>query len=92
MGKLHMITRGWPFWLVVVSLSHQPELEGKPVIDQTGLDGSYHCDLHWSQADSDGTDQPFFAAVHDQLGLVFQPGRGQVEVLVIDSISRPSEN
>lgn len=92
MGKLHMITKGWPFWLLVASLSHQPELDGKPVLDKTGLDGSYDCDLHWSQVDSDGTDQPLFAAMRDQLGLTFQPAKGPVEVLVIDSISRPSEN
>jgi uncharacterized protein (TIGR03435 family) len=92
MQTLHMRTRGWPFWLLFASLSHQPELEGRPVIDKTELDGSYDCDLHWSQADSDGTDQPLFAAMHDQLGLTFQPSKGPVEVLAIDSISRPSEN
>ena len=92
MQSMHMRTRGWPFWLVVASLSHQSELEGRPVIDKTGLEGAYDCELNWSPADTNGTEQSFFSAVQDQLGLRLQPSRGPVEVLVIDSISQPSEN
>jgi uncharacterized protein (TIGR03435 family) len=92
MQSLHMRTKGWPFWLVVTSLGHQPELEGRPVIDKTGLEGSYDCEMNWSQADSDGAGQFFFTAVRDQLGLTLQPAKGPVEVLVVDGISRPSEN
>jgi|HubBroStandDraft_5_1064220.scaffolds.fasta_scaffold27357_2 uncharacterized protein (TIGR03435 family) len=92
MQSLHLRTKGWPFWLVVASLSHQPELEGWPVIDKTGLEGSYDCEMNWSQVDSEGTAQSFFSAVQDQLGLKFQPSKAPVEVLVIDSISQPSEN
>jgi len=89
---LHLRTKGWPFWLVVALLGHQPELEGRPVIDKTGLEGSYDCEMIWSQAGSDGAGQFFFSAVRDQLGLKLQPAKGPVEVLVVDSISRPSEN
>lgn len=92
MQSLHLRTKGWPFWLTVTMLSHQPELQGRPVIDKTGLEGAYDCEMNWSQANSDGTGQFFFTAVHDQLGLTLHPSKGPVEVLVIDSISRPSEN
>lgn len=92
MQSLHMRTKGWPFWLVVALLSHQPELQGRPVIDKTGLEGAYDCEMSWSQANSGGTGEFFFTAVHDQLGLTLQSSKGPVEVLVIDSISRPSEN
>jgi len=92
MQSLNLRTRGWPFWLLVATLSHQPELDGRPVIDKTGLEGAYDCEMNWSQAGSDGTGQFFFSAVRDQLGLTLQPSKGPVEVLVIDSISRPSEN
>jgi uncharacterized protein (TIGR03435 family) len=92
MQALYMRTKGWPFWLLVTSLGHQPELEGRPLIDKTGLEGSYDCQMSWSQAGSDGTGQFFFSAVRDQLGLTIQPAKGPVEVLVIDSISRPSAN
>ncbi len=90
--SMHMQTKGWPFWLVVTVLSHQPELQGRPVIDKTGLDGAYDCEMKWSQAGSDGADQFFFSAVQDQLGLKLQSAKGPVEVLVIDRIERPSEN
>ena len=90
--NMHMHTKGWPFWLVVASLSHQPELGGKPVLDDTGLDGPYECDLQWSRAGTEGPGQDFFPAVQDQLGLRFQPSRGTVEVLAVDSIDQPSAN
>ena len=92
MQSLNLRTRGWPFWLLVATLSHQPELDGRPVIDKTGLEGAYDCEMNWSQAGSDGTGEFFVSAVRDQLGLTLQPSKGPVEVLVIDSISRPSEN
>ena len=92
MQSLHLRTKGWPFWLIVATLGHQPELEGRPVIDKTGLDGSYDCEMNWSQTDSDGVNESFFSAVQEQLGIKLQPSKGPVEVLVIDSISRPSEN
>ena len=90
--SMHLRTKGWPFWLVVTVLGHQPELDGRPLIDQTGLEGSYDCEMKWSQTESDEVGQFFFSAVRDQLGLTLQPSKKQVEVLVIDSISRPSEN
>ena len=90
--NMHMHTRGWPFWLIVASISHQSELGGKPVLDDTGLDGPYECDLQWSREGSGGTGQDFFPAVRDQLGLRLQPSRGVIEVLVVDSIDRPSPN
>jgi uncharacterized protein (TIGR03435 family) len=90
--SLHLRTKGWPFWLTVALLGHQPELGGRPVIDETDLEGVYDCEMSWSQAESDGTGQSFFSAVQSQLGLKFQPSKGPVEVLVIDSISRPTEN
>jgi uncharacterized protein (TIGR03435 family) len=48
--------------------------------------------MRMSQAGSDGAGQFFFGAVRDQLGLTLQPAKGSVEVLVVDGISRPSEN
>lgn len=92
MGSLHMHTKGWPFWLIATSLSHQPELGGKPVIDNTGLEGPYECDLQWSQEGSEGTNQYFFQAIQDQMGLKMAPSHGMVEVLVVDSMEHPSEN
>jgi uncharacterized protein (TIGR03435 family) len=34
----------------------------------------------------------FVAALNEQLGLTLRPGRGPVDVLVIESVERPAEN
>jgi uncharacterized protein (TIGR03435 family) len=68
---------------------------GRVVVDQTGLEGAYDIDLHWS-ADSTGADAAsspsIFDAVQEQLGLRLEPTRGPVEMLVIDRVKKPSEN
>jgi uncharacterized protein (TIGR03435 family) len=43
-------------------------------------------------ATSDPTAPPLFSAIQDQLGLKLQPGTGIVEVIVIDTVQKPSEN
>lgn len=89
---LHLRTRGWPFWLVVTMLSHQPELGGRPVVDKTGLDGSYDCEASWSREGSDGPGSSLFTAIQEQMGLKLEPAKGDVETVVVDSVERPSEN
>jgi uncharacterized protein (TIGR03435 family) len=74
----------------------------RPVIDKTGITGSF--DLHLEFAPDDSTpgvqlgpsDTPsgasIFTAMQEQLGLKLESDRGPGEFLVIDSIERPSEN
>jgi uncharacterized protein (TIGR03435 family) len=89
---LSLRTRGWPFWLLVTWVSHQPEVGSWPVIDKTGLEGAYDCQMTWSHGSSDETGDYFFSALQDQLGLKLQSTKAPVEVLVVDSIQRPSAN
>jgi uncharacterized protein (TIGR03435 family) len=89
---MHMRTQYWPFWLVVTALGHEPELGGRPVIDNTGLEGSYDCEASWSREGSDGQGPSFFTAIQEQMGLKLEPAKGPVEVLLIDHIQQPSEN
>jgi uncharacterized protein (TIGR03435 family) len=89
---IHMRTQYWPFWLVVTVLGHEPELGGRPVIDKTGLEGSYDCEASWSREGSDGQGPSFFTAIQEQMGLKLEPAKGPVEVLLIDHIQPPSEN
>ena len=89
---MHMRTQYWPFWLVVTALGHEPELGGRPVIDNTGLEGSYDCEASWSREGSDGQGPSFFTAIQEQMGLKLEPTKGPVEVLLIDHIEPPSEN
>ena len=64
---------------------------GRPVLDQTGLTGSY--DFHLNPDDPTNTDME--AAVFDvvkRLGLKITPGKGPIETIVIDNATKPTEN
>ena len=70
------------------------------VSDQTGLSGIFDIDLKWNpefERRPDGaassSDAPtIFAALQEQLGLKLEAQRVPTQVLVIESISRPTEN
>lgn len=71
---------------------------GRPVLDKTGLDGSYEIVLTYipyGTVAGDPSDSGFdiFSAVRDQLGLKLEPQRAMVETLKIDSIDKvPTRN
>ena len=73
------------------------ELSGKvdrPVVDKTGLTESFDFTLRWS-AEIPGVDPglgSIFTAIQDQLGLKLEAEKHPFEVLLIDSIERPSAN
>ena len=89
---MHMRTQYWPFWLAVTALEHQPELEGRTVVDKTGLEGSYDCEATWSRAGSEGPGPSFFTAIQEQMGLKLELSKGMVETVVIEHVERPSAN
>ena len=63
---------------------------GRIVVDRTGLKGPFSIDLEWSQ-DQTLSDLPsIFTAVQEQLGLKLESARAPVDVLVIDSVERPT--
>ena len=64
-----------------------------PVIDKTGLQGKYDWTLVWDpEPGADSTEPSIFTAVQEQLGLKLDAQKGPVQMLVIDSVERPSEN
>ena len=74
---------------------------GRLIVDKTGLDGFFDVEFSYSTsraagataAPADPNDAPeFFTAVQEQLGLKLEPGKAQVEVLVVDRVERPTEN
>jgi len=76
---------------------------GNFVVDKTGLQGRYDITLHWtddnggSRAQSDSSSLPedapsLFSALREQLGLELKPGRGPVDMVVVDAVSEPSAN
>ena len=78
----------------------------RPVVDKTGLSGRYDFTLTWTPDESqfasmgvrvpppapDATAPGLFTAFQEQLGLRLEPTRAPVEVLVIDTVEKPSEN
>jgi uncharacterized protein (TIGR03435 family) len=72
---------------------------GRPVLDRSGLRGSYDFELRWSPDlsaapnVSEASRTPsLFTAIQEQLGLRLEATKGPVQVLVIDHVEKPSEN
>jgi uncharacterized protein (TIGR03435 family) len=66
---------------------------GAIVLDKTGLAGTYDWTLAWGlDPNVDSTEPSLFTALREQLGLRLNAQKGPMEVLVIDSASKPSEN
>jgi uncharacterized protein (TIGR03435 family) len=69
---------------------------GRPVIDKTGLTGTYQYTLDWFPATRipvpESNVPSLFIAVQEQLGLRLEAATAPQEVLVIDSVQTPSEN
>jgi uncharacterized protein (TIGR03435 family) len=66
-----------------------------PVVDETGLTGTYNYTLQfgreWSESDPDGWPS-IFTAVQEQIGLKLEAVHKAVPNLVVDHITKPSEN
>jgi len=64
------------------------------LVDRTGLSGRFDFDLTYGRGLSadlaDSAVDDIFTAVRQQLGLKLEPGRVPMEVLVVDSVSRPT--
>jgi len=79
------------------------QLMRRPVVDETGLQGEFDLDVFFQPEGLGGaligpslaalSDAPALTtALQDDLGLRLDPRRGPVDVLVIDTIERPTEN
>jgi uncharacterized protein (TIGR03435 family) len=69
---------------------------GRLVVDKTKVNGFFDFHLQFVPEELMGSPDvsgpTIFTAVEQQLGLKLESARGPVEVLVIDSVSKPSEN
>jgi len=64
---------------------------GRYVIDRTELAGAYDLELEFTPDQSPDTTGPsLFTAMQEQLGLKLEATRASVEVIVIDSVERPT--
>lgn len=83
------------FWL-----GQNLQSDARPVIDRTGLSGTYDFALTFRpQLPPDAPEDPdvsnlpsLFEALKEQLGLELTPQKGPVEMLVIDHVEKPSVN
>jgi bla regulator protein BlaR1 len=76
---------------------------GRPIVDETGLKGTFDFSLNWmhvrsgssaagTEAQLDEGGPSFEDALKDQLGLKLKPTKAAIQVLIIDHVERPSEN
>jgi uncharacterized protein (TIGR03435 family) len=99
-GGLEMSGSGITMDRLITMLASQA---GRLIINKTNLAGTYDFSLKFAPAANavrpDGVQAPaepvgpsLFTAIQDQLGLRLESAKGPVEVLVIDSVQRPTEN
>ena len=71
-------------------------LADRPVVDRTGLTGTYDLDLRFARtavavtADTDANAPSIFVALPEQLGLKLESQRGPVEFLAVDRVEKPT--
>jgi len=83
--------------LFAKTLGSQAELNGRTVMDRTGLKGRYNFTLRWTPETLTGDEDPdpspsLFSALQEQLGLKLTTKKNSVNVLLVDSVERPSAN
>ncbi len=96
-GNGNVSMRGVPLANFVRNLGG---MAGRFVVDKTGLTGPFDLDLQWTPdppsaaptGDALGDGTSLFAAFQEQLGLKLVATRAPVEVLVLDSAERPTED
>lgn len=100
----HMLAKGMALDRVAQDFQEVgDDTGGRTVVNKTGLTGQYDFTLDWMPeqgAAAPGVDgaaaasegPSIFTALQEQLGLRLVPAKGMVEVIVIDSIERPTEN
>ncbi len=90
-GKSVMTARKMEVESLARQLSNQV---GRTVLDQTGLTGKYDFKMTWAPdlAETSSEGPSLFTALQDQLGLKLDAQKGPVEIIVIDSVQKASEN
>jgi uncharacterized protein (TIGR03435 family) len=77
-------------WQLAQLLSVQLQ---RQVVDRTGLTGVFSFELSFAADQVNDPDRPsIFTALQEQLGLKLESQRAPLEMLVIDSVERPSED
>ncbi len=93
-----------PIGTLIQVLSRQPEVEGRKILDETGLTGEYTYTLKWTRqrpletqqssepVASDPSAPPLWDALEQQLGLQLKSTKAPIDMIVIDHIEKPTPN
>jgi uncharacterized protein (TIGR03435 family) len=103
MGRVHVNGRNYEVTIPKADMDRVVDaimnsFPDRPVIDETGLTGTYDLSLVFTPqtranlASPDSGDITIFAAVQEQLGLKLEARKAMVEVLMVDRIEKPAEN
>ncbi len=76
-------------------LEYQSETGGRMVLNRTGLTGEYDFKLDWAEDNgesvpADSALTSLFTALQEQLGLKLRSEKGSVEVVVVESATKPT--
>lgn len=101
-GAAHYRSSGQDWGIFVVSLDTR--ITGRPIVDKTGLSGQFDIVLEWNPDVArvpDGANNGpslaelavppgLFTALREQLGLKLESDTAAMDVLVVDSVNRPT--
>jgi uncharacterized protein (TIGR03435 family) len=88
LGRGRIQFAGYPLSVFANGLSQNV---GRAVVDRTGLTGNWTFELTYAAEPGPDSDAPsLFTALQEELGLTLESTKGPVEVLVIDSVRRPT--
>jgi uncharacterized protein (TIGR03435 family) len=84
---------------IALGVGAAADFTGRPVVDATGLTGTYDLLLDYAPVTSDPSREtetsngvPLEIALRKQLGFKLEPGKDSVETYVIDHVSKPTDN
>ena len=93
--------RGQTMRIAEFAARQLPSILDRQVVDRTGLEGDFDWEVQWTPGpgelaplgadDRPNPDGPsIFQALEEQLGLKLVPERGLVDIIVVDSVDRPT--
>jgi uncharacterized protein (TIGR03435 family) len=94
MDSKNITFTGAPISMLTQQLSVAPGMD-RPVLDKTGLSGNYDFQLAYKLGPEGlmgSGGESIFTAIEEQLGLKLERQKAVIEVLVVDSVQKPSEN
>ena len=91
-----------PISRLIEILSRQPDVQGRKVVDETGLTAIYSYTLEWTEqrpiGEADTADTPdssapsLWDALQQQLGLKLESKKAPLDTIVVDHIEKPTPN